>query len=404
MGNSASTPSRGIYQDCRQAIFDPPHSALEREVLFARIRTYSVRIQYISWNIAATVLLYLFPDSLLNQYIIHDKFYYNLIFHGIQVFAILFYFITSFMDPGYVPQPKNNAILSPQDNEDDEHRESSVFIAEEDLKLEDWNKNIVIDPDNAPANFCWRCKFVRPLRSKHCYDCDRCVAKFDHHCPMVGNCVGGRNHRYFLLFMMAQTIVVVWAFYMSLNTLFKMDLLYSYRNSSFVDQDTESRSVAGWIFRILFFICMFFALFVVVGLSGFHCYLASTNQTTYEMIKPQVAEKWRDEENKRKRDFERRQQQMKLHDNKQDDVEIDIDDDNPDHDEELGGRRKRAKQKAGRKPGTPGPHTPKYRQPVSFDKGFITNMKMFWMGDMDETWRMPYTCVLKDSDDEEDDQ
>merc|ERR1719411_2243571 len=71
----------GIYTDCRKAIFDPPTSALEREVLFARIRTYSVRIQYISWNIAATVLLYLFPDSLLNQYIIHDKLYYNIIFY-----------------------------------------------------------------------------------------------------------------------------------------------------------------------------------------------------------------------------------------------------------------------------------------------------------------------------------
>ena len=103
-------------------------------------------------------------------------------------------------------------------------------------KLPEYNRRIEIDPDNAPSSFCWRCKFVRPIRSKHCYDCDRCVAKFDHHCPMVGNCVGGRNHRYFLMFMLTQTVVVVWAFYMSLNTLFKMDLLYSYRNSQFIDE------------------------------------------------------------------------------------------------------------------------------------------------------------------------
>ena len=124
MGSSSSTTSkrqRGIYYDCHRAIFNPPTSALEREVLFARIRTYSVRIQYVSWNIAATVLLYLFPDSLLNQYIIHDKFYYNIIFHTIQFLAISTYFITSFMDPGYVPLPANNAILSPHD-EESEHR------------------------------------------------------------------------------------------------------------------------------------------------------------------------------------------------------------------------------------------------------------------------------------------
>eukprot|EP01084_Bolivina_argentea_P195525 335393_1 len=283
MGNSASTHQGGIYSDCKRAIFSPPTSALEREVLFARIRTYSVRIQYISWNIAATVLLYLFPDSLLNQYIIHDKIYYNIIFHCIQIFAIITYFITSFMDPGYVPLPKNNSILSPHDENEESHREESVFIDMQSKMqfLKEWNQNIIIDPDNAPSNFCWRCKFVRPIRSKHCYDCDRCVAKFDHHCPMVGNCVGGRNHRYFLLFMLTQTIIVVWTFYMSLNTLFKMDLLYSYKNSSFSNESTQDRTVAGWIFRILFFICMFFALFVVVGLSGFHCYLASTNQTTY---------------------------------------------------------------------------------------------------------------------------
>ena len=35
--------------------------------------------------------------------------------------------------------------------------------------------------------------------------------------------IAGRNHRFFVLFLSAQTIVVLWAFYVSLMTLFQMN-------------------------------------------------------------------------------------------------------------------------------------------------------------------------------------
>jgi hypothetical protein len=31
--------------------------------------------------------------------------------------------------------------------------------------------------------------------------CSKCVEKFDHHCIYINNCLGYRNHKYFLVFL-----------------------------------------------------------------------------------------------------------------------------------------------------------------------------------------------------------
>jgi palmitoyltransferase len=54
------------------------------------------------------------------------------------------------------------------------------------------------------TQLCPECETLRTIRSRHCNVCHRCVERFDHHCPWINNCVGVRNHNWFLLYLTCQ--------------------------------------------------------------------------------------------------------------------------------------------------------------------------------------------------------
>ncbi|OQV17462.1 Palmitoyltransferase ZDHHC17 [Hypsibius exemplaris] len=91
-------------------------------------------------------------------------------------------------DPGFISPPKEDKL------------QAVVELAEKN------EFNVV--------KLCTSCMVVKPLRSKHCSICGKCVDRMDHHCPFTGNCVGKKNHRFFvgyLIFLSLAGVYTIWA-------------------------------------------------------------------------------------------------------------------------------------------------------------------------------------------------
>ena len=62
-------------------------------------------------------------------------------------------------------------------------------------------KNGQLPPEIDALPRCEKCGLPKPIRTHHCGRCGKCYFRFDHHCPIIGNCVAFANTKPFMLFL-----------------------------------------------------------------------------------------------------------------------------------------------------------------------------------------------------------
>nr|AQY17496.1 putative protein S-acyltransferase 17 [Liriodendron chinense] len=190
--------------------------------------------------------------------------------------GVLLFLLTSFSDPGTVKAENVTEYLSayPYDN--------IIFTEKE----------------------CSTCKIPRPARSKHCRICDRCFARFDHHCGWMNNCIGEKNIRYFMAFLL-------WHFFLCIygtitlglvlagelkehQVIYILTVYYGVENSFY----SLSPHVVQWLLssyntQILLMVFLAIVSLLLAGFFGYHTHLCLTNMTTNETFKWQDYISWK---------------------------------------------------------------------------------------------------------------
>jgi hypothetical protein len=134
--------------------------------------------------------------------------------------------------------------------------------------------SIVTVKSTGDMRFCKKCMANKPDRAHHCSTCRRCVLKMDHHCPWLATCVGLRNYKPFLLFLIYTSLLGLTCFAISGGWLLEQ-----------INQGDQLSDES--VMQVHFIVMSVVSGILGLVLSGFtiwHIYLSSRNRTTIESL------------------------------------------------------------------------------------------------------------------------
>ncbi|KAI9828801.1 MAG: palmitoyltransferase for Vac8p [Thelocarpon impressellum] len=123
------------------------------------------------------------------------------------------------------------------------------------------------------SRFCKKCQTRKPDRAHHCSTCKRCVLKMDHHCPWLATCVGLRNYKAFILFLIYTTLFCWTCFAASASWVWNEILVDGAYSDDLMPVNIVLLAVISGIIGL-----------VLAGFTGWHLSLACTNATTIERL------------------------------------------------------------------------------------------------------------------------
>ncbi|RAR00150.1 zf-DHHC-domain-containing protein [Stemphylium lycopersici] len=133
--------------------------------------------------------------------------------------------------------------------------------------------SFTVKASTGELRFCNKCQTKKPDRSHHCSTCKRCVLKMDHHCPWLATCVGLRNYKAFVLFLLYLSFFCWVCFATSATWVWSEILSDGQYTESFMPVNYVLLAVLSGIIGI-----------VITGFTAWHLWLTIRGQTTIESL------------------------------------------------------------------------------------------------------------------------